>query len=131
MALLKTKCLVVHVVAHASEIDAEFATILLIAFKHLIDQGGSLLRKIDPIRRCLAPLRLDYQIRLECFDKAMKHDLRRDRFLVSLAIPRGHSLEKRDDEVETTAPQRRIDLENSLKASLIPLFDQKSEAKWP
>jgi hypothetical protein len=130
MALLKTKCLVVHVVANASEIDANFATIVLVALKQFIDQGSSLLGKIDPIRRCLARFRLDYQIWLECFDKAMKHDFRRDLFLVSLAISRGHRFEKRDNEVEPTAPQHRIDLENVLKASLIPLFDEKGEAKW-
>jgi hypothetical protein len=110
MALLETKRFVIHIVTDASKVNPNLAAALLITFKQIINQA-------------------DYQVRLKCLDKSLKHGLHRNRLLLSIPVSRPHCFEERNDEIETAAPQGRVDLKYPLQGCFIPSFDKKGEAK--
>jgi len=102
---------------------------LLITFKQIINQANALFWEVDSVTRSLANFGFDYQVRLKCLDKSLKHGLRRNRLLVSIPLSRRHCLEERDDEIETAAPQGRVDLKYPLQGCFISSFDKKGEGK--
>jgi hypothetical protein len=105
MALHELKLLFVHVVANASKVHADPASVLIVTAQQLREGCRPLFGKIDAVFRALPIAGFHHVVRLEGFDEPIDHFLRRDRLLIFLLVSVWNLFEERDDAVENPSPQ--------------------------